>query len=169
MTFECSREPDVLDALTAQRWPRRAEDELRTHVASCAICTDLVAVASRLIEEQDAASAEVRVPPAGVVWWRAQIRARQEAARAASRPITIAQTAAVVSVLSVAIALVVTGWASLDGWGTALSSMTAGLRGIARPGFPLPALTGQGLYLAVAIGISLVIAPLAIYLAVSDE
>jgi hypothetical protein len=47
------------------------------------------------------------VPPAGLVWWRAQLRARQEAARAAERPLKVAHSLAAASVVGVAAALIV--------------------------------------------------------------
>jgi hypothetical protein len=167
MICECPREQDVLDAIAANRWPRRCEDELRVHVSACSICQDLIAVVGPLVDEHDQALKEVRLPPASVVWWRAQIRARNEAARAAAWPLTMAQAAAIVTVLSVAATLVTTGWAKLDGWGTALVTLVGNIRSIE---VPLPAFIGQhAMLLALAFGTCLVIAPLVIYLAVSDE
>jgi hypothetical protein len=91
MTCECVREQDVLDALTAGRWPARCDDDLRAHVSDCAICRDLADVAGALMAEQDAAWHDARVPSAGVMWWRAQLRAREDAARAAGRPVAFIQ------------------------------------------------------------------------------
>lgn len=92
---ECAFEPDVLDAVASRRWPARADQALRAHVASCGSCADLAAVAGALLYEEDAAYAEARVPPAAAVWHRAQLRARDEAARAAARPIGFVQGLAV--------------------------------------------------------------------------
>jgi hypothetical protein len=103
MTTECPREHDVLDALAATRWPDRCDQELREHVRACVICRDLADVAAALLEDQDAAWREAHVPPSGVVWWRAQLRAREEAARAAARPLAFIQGVAA----SVAVWLVV--------------------------------------------------------------
>ena len=93
-TVDCCREDDVLDALTSGRWPDRADDELRAHVATCAICADVVEVASAVLEVRDDEPGEMRIPSSAVMWWRAQMRARQEAAREAARPITVAQVVA---------------------------------------------------------------------------
>ena len=49
---DCCREQDVLDALTSGRWPDRADEELRAHVAACAICADVVDVAGALLEDR---------------------------------------------------------------------------------------------------------------------
>ncbi len=103
MTCECDREDDVLDALAAERWPERCDEDLRTHVNACAVCADLAEVAAALLDDREAAWREARVPPAGVVWWRAQLRAREEAARAAGRPLAFIQGVAA----SVAVWLIV--------------------------------------------------------------
>jgi hypothetical protein len=170
MICECIREQDVLDAIAANRWPRRCDDELRDHVAGCAICADLIEVVQPLLHEQEAASLDVRVPPPSVVWWRAQIRARNEAARAAAWPITIAQGAAVATILTVAMIVVLMGWARLDGWREALLSFARTPQSFAVPLPSMPAFVSQhALLLALAVGTCLIVAPLAVYLAVSDE
>ena len=96
-TVDCCREEDVLDALTSGRWPDRADDELRAHVAACAICADVVDVASACSKSATTSPATMRIPSSAVMWWRAQMRARQEAAREAARPITVAQVVAAVA------------------------------------------------------------------------
>ncbi len=46
-------------------------------------------VAEAIAAEAALARAEAAPPSSAIVWWRVQMRARQEAARAADRPITI--------------------------------------------------------------------------------
>jgi hypothetical protein len=104
MTVECRREEEVLDALAARRWPERSDADLRAHVASCPVCADLVVVATAFLDDHEQAWRESRVPPSGVVWWRAQLRAREDAARTAARPLAFIQGVAA----SVALWLVVT-------------------------------------------------------------
>ena len=72
--MECEREADVLEAVAFGRWPDHAAD-LVTHVAACAVCADLVDVARALHGDREAACREAPVPAAGMVWWRATIRA----------------------------------------------------------------------------------------------
>ena len=91
MTDECLRAEDVLDALSARQWPDRCGGGLRAHVAGCATCTDLVQVAAALLGDRELAWREARVPPSSVVWWRAQLRAREDAARTAARPLAFIQ------------------------------------------------------------------------------
>src|SRR5262245_15325883 len=101
---ECVHEADVLTAVTTRRWPDRVDAELRDHVMTCDVCADLVAVLGAFEgqDEVEAAVARTRVPDSAIVWWKAQMRARQEAARLAVRPITVAQAVAFAMALGVA-------------------------------------------------------------------
>jgi hypothetical protein len=89
--IECAFESDVLLMISTGRWPDRVPEELRTHADGCDVCREL-AVAARAIDAVHADSGSVpSLPSAGTVWWRAQIRARQDAVKEVARPITIAQ------------------------------------------------------------------------------
>ena len=169
---DCCREQDVLDALTSGRWPDRTDEELRIHVATCAICADVVDVAGALlplIDVQNDEPGDMRIPSSAVMWWRAQMRARQEAAREAARPITVAQVIASVS----AIALTISAAVALSPWfGGLLRGWMSGLRGAAASDLAPSALLAHGWMLpalVMGIGIWLVLAPLAIYFAVADD
>lgn len=99
--IECVHESDVLTMVTTGRWPERAPAELREHAASCEVCSDLAVIAVAI--EADAAAGPIpAVPSAGTVWWRAQIRARQEAARVVVRPITAAQALSLAALFGLA-------------------------------------------------------------------
>ena len=155
---ECPREADVLDALASARWPNRVDRDLRDHVASCAICADVLTVAAAMQDDHDAAWKEASVPSSGQMWWRAELRARQEAIRDASRPVTIAQGVAVV------LALVVAGGAGWFAWPAAreiVSSLPAPNLAALSIALPLP--------LIVALGALLIAAPLALFVVLSDE
>jgi hypothetical protein len=114
---ECARERDVLDAIVAGRWSHDRRGWEREHASSCSVCADLVRVAAALNQESSDLQ-DVRVPPAGIVWWKAQRRARQEATRAAAQPIRAAQWLAAASAAGVAAAAVgiaspwARGWAA---------------------------------------------------------
>ena len=101
---ECPREQDALDAVAARRWPGR-DDELSAHIAHCDVCGDLVAVAAALRDDWDAVADQPPLPVADLVWWRAQVRARTEAARLAGRPITVVQAISAATALGVALAV----------------------------------------------------------------
>lgn len=159
---ECPRESDVLDAVASARWPDRVKPELVAHVATCAICADVAIVAQALRGDLDAASQEASLPPSGQVWWRSEMRARQESIRAASRPIAIAQSVA--AALALGLTLVAGGfaWPWVERY---LSTFNI-------PHFVVPvALVASpfALPLLVAIGALTVVAPIALYLVLSDE
>jgi hypothetical protein len=93
---ECEFEAEVLAATLQGRWPERADAELRAHVARCAICSDVAAIAGAIEDARAEMSACAAIPDSGRVWWAAQLRARREAAEAANRPLTVAQVVAFV-------------------------------------------------------------------------
>jgi hypothetical protein len=167
MKIECPREQDVLDAFAAQRWPARCAAELRAHVHDCGICADLVAVAGALLDDHDTAYAEARIPPSGLVWWRAQRRAREENARAAARPIAFIQGVAA----SVAVWLLVTLVRSVPTVRLiALKEWMAGL--VPHVSVPLPTIAHAAAAIPVAVlvaGAALLLAPIAIYFAVNED
>jgi hypothetical protein len=91
---ECEFEADALAAALQSRWPERVNDDLRAHVAGCAICSDVVAIASAMDDAREDLRTHAVVPDSGRVWWLAQIRARREAAETAGRPISAVQVVA---------------------------------------------------------------------------
>jgi hypothetical protein len=168
MTCECSREQDVLDALSARRWPERCDADLRTHVASCAICADLVDVASALLDDHEVAWRDAHLPPSGVVWWRAQLRAREEAARAAARPLAFIQGVAASVAVWLVLALVrAVPPGYLSTWRAWLMGLvpdiTVRMPDLARVTGAVP------LSILVLLAAWLLLAPVAIYFAVVDE
>jgi hypothetical protein len=121
MTRECVRAADVLAALTAGPEPRLANDELRWHAETCPSCRDLVTVVAALRADRDRLRRNATVPSAGFVWWRAQLRRRQEAALRATAPVTAVHAAAIVAsvVLVVSLALAVAprlGMPAVSAW-----------------------------------------------------
>jgi hypothetical protein len=156
--IECPRESDVLDAIDSRRWPHRVDRELVEHVASCEICSDVLTVAAAMREDHGATWREADIPSSGQVWWRAEMRARQQAIRDASRPITIAYGVAAVAALVLALAVSWFAWPTVHEFASSFASAQT-------TAFTSP-LT---LPLLVALGALLVIAPVALYLVLSDE
>jgi hypothetical protein len=113
---ECPRERALLDWLLGRDPVEPLDPELQRHVDSCRACADLVTVARVLHEDGDAARREARVPSAGVVWWRASIRARAEAARRAEQPISLAATLAAAALAGAAGAVAIAAWQALPAW-----------------------------------------------------
>ena len=122
--IDCTREPEILEAVAAGRLATDAG--LQQHVTECAVCADLVQVACVLLEDRETASHAAAVPSADVVWVRAQMRARADAARLSARPVAVVQALGVACAVG-AVAGVVGGAAWwLRAWIEWLSS-TAGL------------------------------------------
>lgn len=161
-TVDCVREQDVVDALASGRWPERVSDDLRCHVDGCDICADTLAVALPLLLDRDAPGDEPHIPSSAVMWWRAQLRARQDAAREAARPIAVAQIVGGISVVA-ALSIVVLAFSPLAReWVTGLAGGTHA--------FTLEALTLHGWLLpGLMLLLGLVLTPLAIYFAVVED
>jgi len=152
----CEREADVLDLVAIGQWPRRADASLRAHVGGCDVCAEVASIATAVREWSEAAPV-ARMPEASVVWHRAQVKARAEAARAAARPVWVAQAFGLVALV---VALVWMGpsaswyagvWSTMTqampsvpsvhsdgvmtGWGTTVFLAVAGLAALASLAF----------------------------------
>lgn len=139
--IDCTHESDVLMMVTTGRWPGRAPSELRHHVAACDVCQELAVAASAIDAEAEASSRPLpSLPSAGSVWWRAQLRARHEAARAVVRPITAAQALSLAALFGMAGAVfgATASWfqGALRWFGGALGTMRDNLRLPALPTLP---------------------------------
>jgi hypothetical protein len=162
--IECPHEADVLDALASARWPERVETGLTQHVASCSICQDVVSVASVMQEDHEAARHEwndANVPSSGQMWWRAEMRARQDAIREATRPVTVAQAVAAGLAVSVAGVAGWLAWPTVQGFFAALVPGSTSQASV----FSSP------LFLPVAVAMLgiIVIAPVALYFVLTDN
>jgi hypothetical protein len=165
VTFvECPREQDVIDALTTSQWPDRCDDDLKAHVAACDGCRDLVAIVAPIGEAWTAARADAQVPASGMVWWRAQMRARQEAARAAARPITIVQGIAGLT----GAAVVLFSLVAFAPWFASALASSRELLAIDVPDIRTMTIQG-GWLLACGAGAVLAITSLAVYLVVLED
>jgi len=72
-------------------FPDAASDELCSHIVECRSCTELVSVESALRADRSRAMASAPVKSAGLVWWRAQLRKREQALVEVGRPLWGAQ------------------------------------------------------------------------------
>ncbi len=113
---QCENEPAVTELLQSGRWPEACDAPLRSHVESCAVCSEVVRVARLLQEANSSLLAEVKLPDAGLVWWKAQLRARREAAELATRPIALAERFALACGMAVLLAFMVWKRADFHAW-----------------------------------------------------
>jgi len=162
--MECPRESEVLEAVALDRVA-----QMRDHLDACASCAEVAQIAAALRGDYDAAVRDAHVPSAGVVWWRATIRARADAARAVSQPITLAQGVAAAAAIGLAFGFAGVAWRSLTS-GASLSEMLVRLSARSEEIATASALVLQhALPLALGLAACLVIAPVALYFALSDE
>ena len=161
----CMREQEVVRAVVMRSWPQGADEELRTHVETCASCVEAVTIATLLGEERDRALHDVHVPAAGQVWWRAALRAHAEAAEAARRPMVWLHGIAGACAAGLGAALIALVWP----W------VREALAWIAAREFDLPdvqpllAVLRPGVPLALAVLACLVLTPIVVYFALSDD
>ncbi len=155
---ECPREPELVETIADGRWPGATDPALASHVSSCAVCSEVVLVAGALRSDYESECATAHVPPAGLVWWRAQLRARRQLAGTAARPITYAHafTGAVAAGLFFTLGGLLWPWlrASLD-WIDAASR----LADVGRLWVPF----------GLAVGAWLILAPVVLFLVLSEE
>ncbi len=161
---ECEFEAEALAAVRQGRWPGQADADLRTHVAGCGICAEIVAIASAFEESREELVAQAVIPDSGRFWWRAQLRARREAAEAAGRPITAAQAiafACAAGLLGACFGAVSTWFQSALQW---VASSIASIDFSA-----LFAAAAEHSILLLAMAVVLLLVPAAVYLAIGKE
>ena len=112
----CPRESEVLEALRSGAWPAGCDEELRTHPADCPSCRDLVEVTTALFEDRDLSIHDAPIPGSGLVWWKMQMRHRQEAMGSARRTLLLVQATALSVAGGLALLMLqifVPGWTEL--------------------------------------------------------
>jgi hypothetical protein len=126
-------------------------------------------VAEAIAAEAALARREAAPPSSGIVWWRAQMRARQEAARAADRPITIVHALAIACGIGLVLSLVGTAVAGARGSASWLVGVYQSLSTAAAPLAAID-LTSRWVTLPLtAMLISALIATVAVYVIFADE
>jgi hypothetical protein len=151
--IECLRESELIELICSGRWPEHCGAELRSHIEGCAVCSETVKVASALHSDFVNAASGARIPSAGVVWWRSELRMRREAVQSAERPLTIIHAFAGAAALGITVALLVqmSAWFS-ETFATLLDWL------------PAPAaILQQHLFLAAALAALIVVTPVALY------
>jgi hypothetical protein len=166
MTFnqsDCPRESEILEAVAFGRLP-----QVREHLDTCASCAEAAAIAGALRRDHAAALGEAHVPSAGAVWWRATIRARAEAARTVSQPITMLQGVAGACAVGLAAAFAGGAWRWMQTF-TSAGDFFVRLDARRDEIAAASALLQYALPLTLGLAACLVVAPLALYFALSDD
>jgi hypothetical protein len=160
---DCPRESEILEAVAFGRLA-----QVREHLDTCASCAEAAAIAGALRRDHAAALGEAQVPSAGAVWWRATIRARAEATRTVSQPITMLQGIAGACAVGLTAAFAGGAWRwmqTFTGAGDFIVRLDARREDIAAAS----ALLHYALPLTLGLAACLVVAPLALYFALSDD
>lgn len=104
----CTREREVAELVERGQWPHACPKDLRDHAAGCRVCAEVVLIKQVLRREKTEAMARPTLPSASALWWRAQLRRRNEALEKIARPILGAEIFA--TLMLVVVALCGLGW-----------------------------------------------------------
>lgn len=169
MLRECPHESAVLDAILSDNWSAGCPPSLLAHVEACDVCRDLTVVAAAVHGDFEVACATARVPSAGAVWWRAQMRARAEGERRAMRPMLIAAACGLTVLVALTAGALTLGLPWLTGpLADALGIITDGWSVIAFAR-QAEALAERWLVYAVLAAVLLLAAPVALLVAAWDS
>jgi hypothetical protein len=166
---DCPHEPAVVEAVLSGRWPKRCDDALVAHAVDCDVCGEVVSITTLIHDDSERSRYDVHVPAAGQVWWRAAIRARLDSTQASMRPMTWLH--GITAAVAVGVLLAVTGvtWPMLMPVLERVWTIVAAYF----PSADVAAAVASGLRLSAMLGLIaaaiLVVAPLALYFALSDD
>jgi hypothetical protein len=166
---ECPREPELLEALQASRWPEASDVSLQEHVTSCASCTQLLSVVGALLEDRQVLMQEATVPSSAIVWWRAQMRSRREAAERAVQPISFMQgiaLACAAGLLATALGIFVPTFRRSFSW---MAQALASLSGVSVPVVADPLASPILLAGIAALGLCALVLPVALYFTFHED
>jgi hypothetical protein len=165
---DCPREQELLEALQASRTPE-LDPSLRDHAGACASCADLLAVVAPLLEQRDTLMQQANVPSSAIVWWRAQMRSRREAAEKAARPISFVQGIAVAcaaGLLATALGIFVPTFRRALSW---VADAAGSWSGLSLPAVTDPLTSPVALAGMLVLGLCAVVLPLALYFAFRED
>jgi hypothetical protein len=125
-------------------------------------------VAEAMAAEASAAASEAQPPSSAVVWWRAQMRARREAAEIAERPIAIVHAVSIAAAAGLLLSVIGYVIAAVKG---SVDGVTTVWQSFATAFAPLPIeLTGRWLSIGLtAMLVSVIVASIAAYVIYADE
>jgi hypothetical protein len=166
---ECPREEQVVKAVLSGAWPEMTDQELTIHAAQCDICGEVATVATLLRQENERARRDVQVPAAGQVWWRAAIRARLEATQAATQPMTWLHGITAACTVGAALAILSITWPSITYGASWVKAQVMNASPNGEVAGLVSMALGQSLVLALVAAACLVLAPVVLYFALSDD
>ena len=119
---------------------------------------DVAEIADALRREYQAWMGDPAMPSAARVWWRAETRARRDAARRVAQPLVVALAIAAACTAGVAIAFLQVAWTQLSASISTVAALSSALT------FPQlqPALV-------IGLGVCVLLTPIALYFVLSDK
>lgn len=87
----CPHEPEVQAILRRGHWPEACDPEFRKHVETCRTCSEQLLVLHAFHDARTQAVEAARLDHPNLIWWRAQLRRRNDALQRVSKPIATAQ------------------------------------------------------------------------------
>ena len=177
---DCPHESAVVDAVLSGHWPQPSDrtgaavtnysdEALVAHALECDVCREVASITTLIHDDAERARYETHVPASGQVWWRAAIRARLDSTQAATRPMTWLHGITAAAAIGVLLAVMSAAWPMLTpmlerGW-----TMAAGYF----PSADVAVAVANGLRLSAMLGLIvaaiLLLAPLVLYFALSDD
>ena len=165
----CAQEPAVVNAVLSGHWPGGCDDTLVAHAVDCEVCREVAAIAMLMQDDAERSRYEVHVPASGQVWWRAAVRARLDSTQASTRPMTWLHGITAAVAVGVMLALISAAWPMLVPMFERVWTLAAGYF----PSADVASAVANGLRLSAMLGLIaaaiLVLAPLALYFALSDD
>jgi hypothetical protein len=141
-------------------------------VEGCPSCAEIAAIAEAFSDDRSTLVREAHIPSSAIVWWRAQMRSRREAAEAAAQPITWAQgliLACAAGILVAAIGFFAPTFMKALEWamGTSLPAPSLSLPAFGLPEEPFtnPIVVA----LVAALGLSAIVLPIVLYFTFREE
>ena len=174
---ECAYEKEMLDLVLSERWPDRCDPDMVAHAAECDVCRDVIAVALAMREDEARVEAAIVaaspqhpsvVPDATLVWWRAQLRAHEDAGRKAARPIAMVQGIAIGMSLVAVVSLGRLTWPWIRTYLSSAATAAADL--VARTAASSTAVVAAApLWLMLTIAAVVIAAPVAVFAALGRD
>jgi hypothetical protein len=102
----CPHEAEVKAILRQGHWPEACDRELRQHIQTCRTCSEQLLVLHAFHAARAHTMRAAPIDHPNLLWWRAQLRRRNQALQSVGRPITTAQIFALcISILTAAAVL----------------------------------------------------------------
>jgi hypothetical protein len=161
MKYFCSYQEKLVSELRQGRPPEMWDETLRSHLARCRSCNDLLLVSEALQQDRSETVKSAQVASPGTLWWQAQVRMRNGAMQRVTRPIALVEKFALASLISVLLAGFAWKRSELLGWLMGVAAPSAHPAALAAPSL----IDGWAtLLMAAGLGTVAIFAGLAVYL-----